>query len=569
MTRSLRIGLLSLSLLTVSTVALTTVAPAVDAAPTELEDATGMLRVTGEGTWRPQSTASGIRASGFIDNKRTELVGELEKGEKGVKEIADAWKELRAAAGKVEFREGPDVGRFIAYAPGRSETQYVRALAGAGHRAVVWVKVAGEPGQVDDAAFALLDTAELGKKAEEPKDDGGASVEAVPEVKTTTFQDVNRTLELTVPEEFKRRKTDHKGARRVLSLIGPVGSDPLATLDVHAFPDFDRVEALGWWWITSERAGWEGERVAVRGEPPEFRVELEGETWTRHVRVFETDAGLFGINLDVESNVTQAVHDFLDKLVSDGIEVKRPRAKDPLPPEGFKRVPAEGVVVFARGESGGVDREVKIADGLVQELTGLSPRTERLPVVRVYDDADSLAGAVNKYDLPAERQAYWVPDKREIFTHAGVSSTAAGRGELMRAVAVDALQRRFGFRPPYWIEAGISLQAESFAINKGQKTKAHPRLKERAQDAAGGSIEFEPVRFWTNRESAGNAEREAVAWSLVQFFTGTAGRKWSESYKSYLKKLAATMQPAVASKEFAVSEASEVIEVWKKFVRKL
>ncbi len=542
---------------------------------TVLKDKTGYLTLEAPGRWRSvPSGGAAFRATGFLGGvKRVEIQARLHSDITDATELSKGWHKKRSNAGDevAITAHGTDGLRWIAHSAKRNTVDYVRALAGADRGAVVWVRANGAPGTIDGEAFALLDKVRLAKpkpKAEEkPPED-----EKKPE--KPTFEDTERIVKLVLPEGFTLNKDVKPTSRRVISVKGTVGTDDDAYLDVYAFPEFDRLDALGWWWVNREQRGWGGRPLEFKGVPPTFKILPEDETWTRHVRLLETPAGLYGIKLDVESKADTAADELLGDLVHrKGFSVLRKRPEKPVPPEGT--TPHEGathtVFVPAGTTPDAFGKEGARAAELVDSISDLKPRDGRRGVVRVYATQDALDTAVRVLGHAPGEAAYWVPARRQVYTHAKALSETASVARLRFELAREAFQRRVGFRPPFWIEYGTAFLASATAYNKGRADQAHPDLLVAARDAIATSIIFEHVRFWLSEESATNVERSAIAWGTLLILTEGSGpaRKWDAALKDYVKRLLETARPDLANKAFDLSKDAAFVEEWKKAIRKL
>lgn len=542
-------------------------APAPAAESTPLRDETNVLRLDAPGTWRPLDGPYAFAAAGFLAAvKRTEVFAVLYADLKDASLAAKRWKDARVASAPAAEFTNPrgDPLRWISVEPSKKTVDYCRALEGVGMSAVVWARLTGEPGVAQEEAFALLDAATL----ERP---GGP----VPKTATQAFKDRDHALELSLPPAFQERKPPVNPSERVvLTLKGPVGSDPEASLDVYAMPDFDRADACGWWWIEGERRGWRSQGVRVEGEPPSFRVLVNGETWTRHVRVLPTKAGVYALRLDVESAADEAGAAFLDELVEGkSLAVTKPRSESPVAGPGLARLDAEAHVVLHEVDPAAataIGAEAGLADAAVGKVLGLAPADSRKGVVRIVKD-DGMDAVLRPLGGPAGRSAWWSVGTREVIARQGVLATDATRAELAYEAAREAAQRRFGFRPPFWVEHGVARLAESAAYQKGRLDQVHPGLADSARDAVGVNIDFETVRWWTEADSGGNPEREAIVWGFWLLFTepGAVSQKWAEPLKSYLAKLRQTGSPAAATRAFPYERDAELVEDFKKRMKKV
>ena len=112
------------------------------------------------------------------------------------------------------------------------------------------------------------------------------------------------------------------------------------------------------------------------------------------------------------------------------------------------------------------------------------------------------------------------------------------------------MQRRFGLRAPFWLEAGGAKLIASSAYNKGRIDLLHPLIVGLVRDVAPNGMEHETVRWWPHDDAAEHSDRDAVAWSFLYFFLygGQSGVKWKDSYVEYVKLIASTGDPVEAGK---------------------
>ncbi len=551
------------------------------AAETEdVTDSGGVLRVAAPAAWRAQPSATGFTATGFLGVKRCELFGEIFPAAAGAADAATKWKQRRTAERPaVQFLPSPaDPLRWIAYDAPAGVVDYVRSLEGAGTQAVVWLRMNGSPGPNDAPAYELLATARLEKPA--PKPAGPTGAEKAPEPESPAvekFKDRAFAVELTVPKGFTERKdlpASVHSERRVLALEGPLGADAKAFLDLYAFPDFDRADAVTWWWAEAERRGW-ADGVAVEAAPPALRVIPAGTTWTRLVRVIDTAAGFHALKLDIDTTAEAAGRDLLDRLATNGLTVLKPRLPDDgPPPAGVTALDGPTHRVLHEGdpaEATALLRDAATVDAIVTELLGPDAVPTRRGILRVHKDQLGLDAAAKAQGGPAGVAAWWAAGRREVLTRAGVATSRDTQSELWRELARDSIQRRLGFPGPWWLETGVALVAASAPINKGRTDLPHPALVEKARNAATGTIEFEIVRWWPHETSRGIAEREAIAWGFVFLIAerGPLADKWDDSLRAYVKRLRETGNPAEATKAYDFAREAEMVEDWKKRMRKL
>ena len=540
---------------------------------THLSDETGALQIDLPGTWRALDGKYAFAASGFIGGvKRTELYAVVYADVKEAAAAGKRWRDGRAAEVRgVEFTNpGGDELHWIAVEPGKKTVDYGRALAGADVSAVLWARITGEPGAMDADIFALLDRAKLEKAVATGAGEKKGAAD------THVVKDRDFALELTVGKDIAERKdVDPPEDRLVLALKGPVGSDKEAFLSVYAMPDFDRADAAGWWWIEQERRGWQRSGARIDGEPPAFKVLVNAETWTRHVRILPTKAGVYAVKLDVESASDQAGAALLDELVEGrSLAVARPRPDVPVPPAGTAKTETDSHVVFSEAapeESDAIGKDALWADQNVGRVLGLDSLDARKGVLHVMKDQAAMDAALRPLGGPAGRAAWWSVRSREVFCRAGVLGADKTRGEFLFETTREAVRRRFGFRPPFWVEYGVAHLVESGAYNHNRIDQTLPTLQESARDSVGVNIEFEAVRWWTEAESAGNPERNAISWVIWLMFTeeGTVAQKWAEPLKAYIASLRKTGNPAEATKVFPYDRDADLVEEYKRRVKKI
>lgn len=546
---------------------------------THLEDASGVLTLDAPGSWRVLKGDYAFSASGFIAGvKRTELYGRLYADAKDEAAAAKKWRDARTAESpSIEFTNpGGDATRWIAVESAKRSVEYGRALAGAGKAAVVWAKLNGEPGSVDADVFAVLDAAKLDKPgagAAAPAATGGADKTAGD---TRTAKDREFAIELTVPKTMVDRKEDPPLSDRVvLSLKGPVGADPDACLDVYALPDFDRTDAAGWWWIESERRRWKKLGIKAQGEPPSFLLLPGGQTWTRHVRVLPTKAGMYAIKLDIESSADKAGDAFLDTLVEGkGLAVLKPRPDRPPVPPGATPIENDAWLVFNEADPAEGDALAKDAlatDAAVGKALGLDAFEGRKGAIHVLKDQGALDAALRPLGGPPGRAAWWSVKTREVLCRAGIVGAEKSHAEFVYECAREATRRRFGYRPPFWVEHGIGHFVETGAYTKGRLDQTNPSLSESAHNCVSSGLEFEVIRWWTEEDSGGNPEHEAVVWGLWLVFNeeGTVAQKWADLVKTYVQALRRIGKPADATKLWPYERDGELIDEFKKRMKKL
>lgn len=540
---------------------------------THLADESGALQLDAPGAWRALDGKYAFAASGFIGGvKRTELYALVYADLKDAEAAGKRWRDARSAEVRgVEFTNpGGDSLHWIAIEPGKKTVDYGRALAGADVAAVVWARITGEPGAMDADVFALLDHAKLEKAVATGAADAKAAAE------TQVVKDRDFALELTVPKALAERKdVDPPEERLVLALRGPVGTDKEAFLGVYAMPDFDRADAAGFWWIEQERRGWQTSGMKVEGEPPAFKVLVNAETWTRHVRILPTKAGLYALKLDIESSADQAGAALLDVLVEGrALAVTRPRPDVPVPPPGSTKSETDAHVVLSEApaeEADAIAKDALWADQTVGRVLGLDALDARKGVLRVMKDQAAMDAALRPLGGPAGRAAWWSVRSREVYCRAGVLAADKTRAEFLFEITREAARRRFGFRPPFWVEYGVGHLVESGAYNRNRVDQTLPTLQESARDSVGVNIEFESVRWWTEADSAGNPERNAIAWVIWLMFTeeGAVAQKWAEPLKAYVTKLRQTGNPAEATKTFPYDRDADLVEEYKRRVKKI
>jgi hypothetical protein len=567
-----------------------TAAPVQATPKTDLKDSTGELTIAAEGRWRDQSSSHSIAATGFLGVKRAELFAQLYTDRKSAAGAATAWKTWRTGeGGEPTFtHDDQDPLRFTAHSSAAGTTDYVRALDGAGKAAVVWVRLSGEPGAAADAANALLDGAALGAVTAKETPAGGSKTgtggketgtgtapeEVVDESRTQ--RDPDFRIQITLPPEFSIRKDVDLDGRRVLSAIGTIGTDSEAYVDVYLFDEYLRADAAGLWWMEKERVGWP-QGVAVEGDHSSFTVEVRDETWTRHVRVILTDAGVVGVKIDAASQVEKAAVAALDSMLG-SLKVLKPRVPEPAAPPAMKTMAGDrSVVQYALpdgAEPGAPDflHEADVVEEHVQELLGdLAARDGRKSVLRVYPSEKDLAAALRPEGITDGRAAYWWVRDSVVLTHAGALAKPDSHAELRAELTRFAMQRRLGYRAPFWLEAGGAKLIGSSAHNKGRIDLLHPQIVGLVRDVAPNGMEHETVRWWTREDSADRPERDAVSWSFLYFFLygGQTGVKWKDAFDEYVRQLAATGDPTEANKAFDFSRNVELAEDWKKWARRL
>jgi hypothetical protein len=540
---------------------------------THLSDESGALQVDLPGTWRTLDGKFAFAASGFVGGvKRTEVYAVVYADLKDADAAAKRWRDARTAEVRgVEFTNpGGDASRWIVIEPGKKTVDYGRALAGADVAAVVWARITGEPGAMDTEVFALLDRAKL-EKAVATGADGKSGATDTHVVKDREF-----ALELTLNKALAERKdVDPPEERLVLALKGAVGADKEAFLGVYAFPDFDRADAATWWWIEQERRGWQKSGLRVEGGPPAFKVLVNGETWTRHVRVLPTKAGVYALKLDVESACDQAGAALLDDLVETrSLVVTRPRPDAPVPPPGSAKTETAAHFVLSEAaaeEADAIAKDALWADETVGKVLGLDALDGRKGVLRVMKDQAAMDAALRPLGGPAARAAWWSVRTREVFCRAGVLAADKTLAEFLFETSRESVRRRFGFRPPFWVEYGVGHLLESGAYNRNRIDQTLPTLNESARDSVGVNIEFESVRWWSESDSATNPERNAIAWVLWLMLTeeGAVAQKWAEPLKAYLVSLRQTGNPGEATKVFPYDRDADLVEEYKRRVKKI
>ncbi len=565
-------------LLAAATLAVVLVAPA--RADTELADPAGNLKLTAPGKWRTHETELAFSATGFLGVKRAELFAVVYDDEKDANGAAKRWKAWREkdGGGPVFTHDDSDALHWSAHSAERGTVDYVRALAGADRSAVVWVRLSGAPGDAADDSRKLLGAAVLAAPEKERPGPGGEMFgggkgDETAKPSGVTLKDQDFRVAITLPAGFTVRKEIEPDGRRVLSTVGPVGSDERAFVDVYALDSFLRADAAGRWWQISELRGWD-KAPGIEGDAISFRVDPAGELWSRHVRIIHTKAGVYGLKLDIASQAEQAATKMLDALLRDGIEVLKERPSQPSPMPGTKAVEGNGVTMFvpkAATDGGSIQTAAERVDKLIGTSLGLEPFEERRGFVHVHRDAPALQAALRPIGAEAETNAYWDVGRGIVHTHSGVLSDDAGQDRLYEELARDAIHRRFGFRPPWWIERGLALVAAGMARNNGRSDLAHPGLIDGARNAAVGSVEFEAARWWSEDDSSGNDERDAVVWSFAFLFAqrGPLAKKYETPFTEYITRLRTYADANQAGKAFDFAREREYIDDWKKWVRKL
>ncbi len=542
---------------------------------TTLKDATGALQVEAPGRWRPRDSSHSFEASGFLGGvKSARMFGDIYRAIPTAAGAMKRWKEARKGLGdSPTFTDHDgDANRVISYSAEKKVLDFVRVVEGQGMSAAVWVRLKGAPGELTTEGFAVLESARIAAPATEKPAGGSAGEKPEPEPEELTkYQDKELRIELSLPAAFKKRKEVELGHRRLLSLRGPVGKDDDAYIDVYAFDAFDRVDAVGFSWIAEERRGWE-KPVQIDGSPPDFKILVEDELWTRHIRLLDTVGGIFAIKVDVESECDPAAARFLDHTIASGFKVLKERSEEIATPSGFKPLEGKTHMIFAEGGgSFGEDfaKEAATVEGHVKDLLGLAPQGGRQGYVRVFKNQDSLDTAVRGLGYDPGDSAYWVQARRMVYTHANAMGGAQSHATLLFELTREAVQRRFGFPAPFWVEYGAAFVVAASAHNKGRMDQAHPGLIVAARGAAAGTVDYEQLRFWTHEDSVENGERRAIAYTSVAFLGTKSGpsKSFTPSFKKYLKKLATTGDPAAANKVFDLAKGPEFVDEWKRFVR--
>ena len=567
--------------------------PATAASATALKDASGVLTIDASGKWREQKSDFTIAATGFLGVKRAELFAQVYDDEKAAAGAAKRWTTWRTEqGGDPQFTyEGEDALHFTAHSTSAGTVDYVRALDGAGKSAVVWVRVTGAPGVAEAEALAILNAAQLAAPAASPESGAGAGTGAGAETEGggatepedpgaengQVQKDPDFRLQIVLPEGFELRRDIKGDGRRVISAIGKVGTDDEAFLDLYLFDEYLRADAAGKWWMARERIGWR-DGVAVTGDFGAFKVEVAGETWTRHVRVVATDAGIVGVKIDAASQADKAALTALDQVLG-SLKVLKQRPLVSAAPEGLKTLASEQSILYY-AISTGTDapkaedllHEADVVEEHVQALLGdLAPRDGRKAVLRVYATPEDLKSALRPLGITDDRDAYWWVLEGAVLTHSAVISTEDGQAALRGALARSAMQRRLGFRAPFWLEAGGAMLIGSSAYNRGRIDLLHPKIMGLVRDVAPNGVEHETVRWWTREGSAEHPDRDAVSWSFLYFFRygGQSGVKWKSAFDEYVSVLASTGDPDKAGEAFDFARNVELAEDWKKWARRL
>ncbi len=556
-------------------------APVARADDTVLKNAGDTIEATLPGKWRQQKVERGISAAGFLGVKRAEFFAHVDEKAEFKNGAVDTWKAWRTAAGGAPAYaavETPDGGgtRFTAHSEEQGTVEYVRVVGGPGVIAVAWVKVSGAPGVVAEECWATLANLSVGKRALPPEAGGGESGgesggEAPEKPKGLVLKDPGLRISLTFPDGFKKRKDVQPAGARAIAATGKVGTDEHAYIDVYLLDSFKRTDAAGHWWREAERRGWL-EPIRIDGTLLSFTLEVQDETWTRHVRIIDTSAGIVALKVDSESQTKKSASAFIDMMVAK-VEVLKKLNDPPRPPIDFKVVPGKGVTVHAESASiaDALRLEAEEIDEQVQELTGLEPRAGRKAVVVVYATREKLIAAQKLARLDVNAAGEFDPRAGVVRTFAKPFVETADRQRLREEMARDALHRRLGYRAPWWLERGAALLIGNGAHHRGRINRPHPELLEGARDAAGGTVEFEATRWWLESESIGNPERDAVLWSFMFLLSLDAppGKKWREPFRSYCRELQSSGDVVTASKVFDFSKEQEFIDEWKTWVRKL
>ena len=551
------------------------------AGTTELADESGTLRIAAPGKWREQKSAVSIAANGFLGGiKRAELFGALYSDLKTADAAVRRWKEARTKeASDTTYTHSGDVNRWTAHSAGAGIVDYARALDGAGKAAVVWVRMSGAPGAAEADAKVLLDAATLAlPEAAAPA--GGATAPAggaadgQEGVAGIVHKDPEFRIQIRLPESLSVRKDVVPDGRRVVSVIGAVGSDPEAFFDMYVFDDFDRADACGKWWREAERMGWR-QGVKIDGDTTSFKADVQDEVWTRHVRIVATDAGIVGMKLDVASQAEQAALKLIEQVLA-SLEVLKPRPALPVAPPGMKTITSDkSVLQHELPEDGPGPKDFQFEADVVEDhvaaISGLEAPAGGKAVLRVYKDAAALKNALRPLGVKGEPAAYWWVREGAVLTHGGALADADGKAVLRMELARASLKRRLGFRAPFWLERGIGHMVASAAYNKGRIDQPHPGLVRAVADAAPSGVEFQSVRWWNHEDSAAHPEREAIAWSYVHFFLhgGAVGRKWVDQFHALVAGLKTSGDPVEAGAAFDFSRETELAEDWQLWARKL
>jgi len=515
-------------------------APAAQAADTPLADSEGLVRATLPGKWREAKTSIGIAAAGFLGVKRAEFFAIPDVVNDDVAGAAESWKKSRTARGGEPTYAGVEGEglRFTAHSAARGTVEYVSVVTGNGATAVAWIRVAGAPGVVAEEAWAALARVETGKKAA-PLRSGEGGEEEPAASDELEVKDPALRIAVTFPAGFKKRKDAPPAGARVIAVTGKVGSDEHAYVDVYLLDSFKRTDAAGHWWREAERRGW-FPPIQIAGSLLSFTLEVQGETWTRHVRIIDTPAGVVALKVDAESQTKKSAAAFIEMMVAK-VEVLQKLDDPPHPPIDFKVVEGKGVTVHAESESiaDALRREAEEVDAQVQALTGLEPRGGRNAVVVVYASREKLVSAQKLAGLDVNAAGEFDPRAGVVRTFAKPFAETVDRQRLREELARDAMHRRLGYRAPWWLERGAALLIGSGAHHRGRINRPHPDLLEGARDAAGGTVEFEATRWWLESESIGNPERDAVLWSYMFLLSLDAppGKKWREPFQSYCREL--------------------------------
>jgi hypothetical protein len=112
---------------------------------------------------------------------------------------------------------------------------------------------------------------------------------------------------------------------------------------------------------------------------------------------------------------------------------------------------------------------------------------------------------------------------------------------------------------------------ETGAFARGRIDQTNPLLADSARASVGSGIEFEIVRRWTEEDSLGNPEHEAVAWGFWLLFIeeGAVAQKWDGFLKAYVARLRQSGSPVEATKAYPYERDVEMVEDFKKRMKKL
>jgi len=216
---------------------------------------------------------------------------------------------------------------------------------------------------------------------------------------------------------------------------------------------------------------------------------------------------MYGIKLDILSSADKAGDAFLDTLVEGkGLVVLKPRPdRPPVPPARRRSRTTRGSCSTRPTRPKRRAREGRADDRRAdRQGSRLDSFEGRKGAIRVMKDQGALDAALRPLGGPAGRAAWWSIKTREVFVRAGVLGADKTHAEFVYECGREALRRRFGFRPPFWVEHGVAHLIETGAYTKGRIDQTNPALSESAHDCVSSGLEFEVIRWWTEEDSGGN-----------------------------------------------------------------